>query len=247
MQEQETKKKIRRRILVAAAVLAVTAVLLLAIVGMFRITEVSVTGNEYYTSQEIVDFVLGDGYQRNTLYLYLHYKYGKHPVIPFVDDFEVTIDSLNSIRIRVYEKSIVGYVRYLGRNVYFDKNGTVVESSDELMEGVPMIRGLYFDQLAMYQPLNVEDPKIFDTILNITQLLKKYDLNLDEIRFSSGEEVNMKLGEVRISLGTGDHMEEKIARIKELEPNLLDKSGTLDMKNYTEESTHISLEANKQQ
>lgn len=247
MQEQETKKKIRRRILVSAAVLAVTAVLLLAVSGIFRITEVTVTGNEYYSNQEIVDFVLGDGYQRNTLYLYLHYRYGEHPVIPFVDDFEVTIDSPHSIRIRVYEKSIVGYVRYLGRNVYFDKNGTVVESSDEQMEGVPMIRGLYFDQLVMYQPLNVEDPKIFDTILDITQLLKKYDLNLDEIRFASGGELNLKLKEVRISLGAGDHLEEKIARIKQLEPDLADKSGTLDMKNYTEESMHISLEANKQQ
>lgn len=245
MQDQETKKKIRKRILVAAAVLAVTAVLLLSIVGMFRITEVTVTGNEYYTRQQIVDVILGDGYQRNTLYLYLHYKYGEHPVIPFVDDFEVTIDSLHSIRIRVYEKSIVGYVRYLGRNVYFDKNGTVVESSDDRMEGVPMIRGLYFDQLALYQPLNVEDPKIFDTILDITQLLKKYDLNLDEIRFADGGELNLRLGEVRIALGSGDHLEEKIARIKQLEPDLADKSGTLDMKNYTEESRHISLEANQ--
>ncbi len=34
--------------------------------------------------------------------------------------------------------------------------------------------------------------------------------------------------------------------IKQLEPDLLDKSGTLDMKNYTDESTHISLESNRQ-
>ena len=107
----------------------------------------TVTGNEYYSDKQIVDFILGDGYQRNTLYLFLQYKYQKHPVIPFVDDFEVTIDSIHSIQIRVYEKSIIGYVRYLGRNVYFDKNGTVVESTNEQMEGIPMIRGLYFDQL----------------------------------------------------------------------------------------------------
>ncbi len=189
---------------------------------------------------------MGDGYQRNTLYLFLQYKYQKHPVIPFVDDFEVTIDSIHSIQIRVYEKSIIGYVRYLGRNVYFDKNGTVVESTKEQMEGIPMIRGLYFDQLAMYEPLNVEDPAIFDTILDITQLLKKYDLNLDEIRFGNAEELHLQMEDVRISLGTGDHLEEKIARIKQLEPDLAGKSGTLDMKNYTDESTHISLEANKQ-
>ncbi|MDE6959425.1 MAG: cell division protein FtsQ/DivIB [Lachnospiraceae bacterium] len=246
MSEQETTKKFRNRMILAAAVLGVTAVLLFALLSMFRITEVTVTGNEYYSDKQIVDFILGDGYQRNTLYLFLQYKYQKHPVIPFVDDFEVTIDSIHSIQIRVYEKSIIGYVRYLGRNVYFDKNGTVVESTNEQMEGIPMIRGLYFDQLAMYEPLNVEDPAIFDTILDITQLLKKYDLNLDEIRFGNAEELHLQMEDVRISLGTGDHLEEKIARIKQLEPDLAGKSGTLDMKNYTDESTHISLEANKQ-
>ncbi len=246
MSEQETTKKFRNRMILAAAVLGVTAVLLFALLSMFRITEVTVTGNEYYSDKQIVDFILGDGYQRNTLYLFLQYKYQKHPVIPFVDDFEVTIDSIHSIQIRVYEKSIIGYVRYLGRNVYFDKNGTVVESTKEQMEGIPMIRGLYFDQLAMYEPLNVEDPAIFDTILDITQLLKKYDLNLDEIRFGNAEELHLQMEDVRISLGTGDHLEEKIARIKQLEPDLAGKSGTLDMKNYTDESTHISLEANKQ-
>lgn len=246
MSEQETTKKFRNRMILAAAVLGVTAVLLFALLSMFRITEVTVTGNEYYSDKQIMDFILGDGYQRNTLYLFLQYKYQKHPVIPFVDDFEVTIDSFHSIQIRVYEKSIIGYVRYLGRNVYFDKNGTVVESTKEQMEGIPMIRGLYFDQLAMYEPLNVEDPAIFDTILDITQLLKKYDLNLDEIRFGNAEELHLQMEDVRISLGTGDHLEEKIARIKQLEPDLAGKSGTLDMKNYTDESTHISLEANKQ-
>lgn len=246
MSEQETTKKFRNRMILAAAVLGVTAVLLFALLSMFRITEVTVTGNEYYSDKQIVDFILGDGYQRNTLYLFLQYKYQKHPVIPFVDDFEVTIDSIHSIQIRVYEKSIIGYVRYLGRNVYFDKNGTVVESTKEQMEGIPMIRGLYFDQLAMYEPLIVEDPAIFDTILDITQLLKKYDLNLDEIRFGNAEELHLQMEDVRISLGTGDHLEEKIARIKQLEPDLAGKSGTLDMKNYTDESTHISLEANKQ-
>lgn len=243
--EQKIRKRIPKKAIVAAAVLAAAAVLLLSLASLFYIKEVTVIGNEHYSREEITAFVVGEGYQRNTIYLYLSYRYQKHPEIPFVDDLEVTMNSLDSITIRVYEKNIVGYVRYLGKNVYFDKDGIVVESSDQEIEGVPLITGLYFDQLAMYQSLNVEEPKIFDTILEITQLLTKYSLDPDEIHLGDLDDMYLRVGDVRVMLGSGDHMEEKIARVKQLEPDLLDKSGTLDMKNYTDESNHISLEANR--
>ena len=245
MDRRGTKIRRYRGILLAAAVLAVAAVLLLSVAGVFRIREVTVIGNEYYTKEQIVDFVMDEGIQRNTLYLYLKYKYTKHPEIPFVDTFEVSINSFDSVTIRVYEKGIVGYVQYLGKNVYFDKDGIVVESSDELMEGVPMISGLSFDRLTMHQVLNVKDEQVFDTILTITQLLTKYDLNPDEIRFGTTDDLYLQMKDVKVALGTGDHLDEKVARLKQLEPDLADKSGTLHMENYTDESTHISLEAVK--
>ncbi|MCI8823973.1 MAG: cell division protein FtsQ [Lachnospiraceae bacterium] len=245
MAEQTRRSGFRKKILIAAAVLAAVAVLILSFVGVFRITEVTVIGNNYYTKEEIADLIVGKGYQRNTVYLYLRYRYQKHPEIPFVDDFEVSLDSLHSITIRIYEKNMVGYVRYLGKNVYFDKDGIVVESSAEEIDGVPRITGLYFEDLAIYRSLNVEDPKIFDTILDITQLLKKYELDPDEIRFGNTRELYLQLGDVRISMGAGEHLEEKIARIKQLEPDLQGRSGTLHMESYTDESRHISLEALK--
>lgn len=245
MFRQEPRIRHYKGILLAAAVLAVIAVLFLSVAGVFRIREVTVIGNEYYTKEQIVDFVMDEGIQRNTLYLYLKYKYTKHPEIPFVDTFEVSINSFDSMTIRVYEKGIVGYVQYLGKNVYFDKDGIVVESSDELMEGVPMISGLFFDQLTMHQVLNVKDRQIFNTILTITQLLTKYDLNPDEIRFGTTDDLYLQMQDVKVALGNGDHLDEKVARLKQLEPDLADKSGTLHMENYTDESTHISLEAVK--
>ena len=167
------------------------------------------------------------------------------PEIPFIDAFEVKVDSPSSLTIRVYEKNIVGYVHYLGKNVYFDKDGIVVESSDQEIEGVPLIKGLTFDRLTMHQALNVKDASIFGTILNITQLLDKYGLKPDEIRFGNNLELYLSMKDVTVNLGTGDHLDEKISRLKKLEPDLEDKSGSLHMENYTDESTHISLEASR--
>ena len=245
MWKKETKTKTVKKLIVVLAVLAVLFILGLSFAGVFRVRQVTVTGNAYYTKEEVVDLLLDEGSLQNTLLVYLRYKYQEHPEIPFIDDFEVTMDSWQSLKIRVYEKNMVGYVRYLGQDVYFDKDGIVVESSTQELEGIPQISGVTFDSLAIHQPLSVEDPTIFDTILSITKLLAKYDLNPDEIRFGAGGELFLQLGDVKVALGTGENLDEKISRLKQLEEDLKDKSGTLHMENYTDETTHISLESAK--
>ena len=97
-----------KRWIIAGAALTAAVVLLLCVAGVFRVREVTVTGNEYYTKEQIADFVIGDGLKRNTLYLYVRYNYMEHPEIPFIDAFEVKVDSPSSLTIRVYEKNIVG-------------------------------------------------------------------------------------------------------------------------------------------
>ena len=245
MWKKETKTKTVKKLIVVLAVLAVLFILGLSFAGVFRVRQVTVTGNAYYTKEEVVDLLLDEGSLQNTLLVYLRYKYQEHPEIPFIDDFEVTMDSWQSLKIRVYEKNMVGYVRYLGQDVYFDKDGIVVESSTQELEGIPQISGVTFDRLAIHQPLSVEDPTIFDTILSITKLLTKYDLDPDEIRFGAGGELFLQLGDVKVALGTGENLDEKISRLKQLEGDLKDKSGTLHMENYTDETTHISLESAK--
>lgn len=245
MWKKETKTKTAKKLIVVLAALAVLFILGLSFAGVFRVRQVTVTGNAYYTKEEVVDLLLDEGSLQNTLLVYLRYKYQEHPEIPFIDDFEVTMDSWQSLKIRVYEKNMVGYVRYLGQDVYFDKDGIVVESSTQELEGIPQISGVTFDSLAIHQPLSVEDPTIFDTILSITKLLTKYDLDPDEIRFGAGGELFLQLGDVKVALGTGENLDEKISRLKQLEGDLKDKSGTLHMENYTDETTHISLESAK--
>ena len=245
MWKKETKTKTVKKLIVVLAALAVLFILGLSFAGVFRVRQVTVTGNAYYTKEEVVDLLLDEGSLQNTLLVYLRYKYQEHPEIPFIDDFEVTMDSWQSLKIRVYEKNMVGYVRYLGQDVYFDKDGIVVESSTQELEGIPQISGATFASLAIPQPLSVEDPTIFDTILSITKLLTKYDLDPDEIRFGAGGELFLQLGDVKVALGTGENLDEKISRLKQLEGDLKDKSGTLHMENYTDETTHISLESAK--
>ena len=162
----------------------------------FAVRDVTVEGNERYTDAEIEQLVLGEGYS-NTLLLMAKSRSGGFGNIPFISTLEVEALSAGHIRIRVYEKTIVGYVSYMGTNLYFDKDGIVVESSDQEIEGVPLIKGLTFDRLTMHQALNVKDASIFGTILNITQLLDKYGLKPDEIRFGNNLELYLSMKDVK--------------------------------------------------
>lgn len=64
---------------------------------------------------------------------------------------DVNVVSHDSIRITVYEKSLAGYVTYLGRYLYFDRNGMVVESSSEKIDDVPEVTGLSFDHIVLHE------------------------------------------------------------------------------------------------
>lgn len=243
--EQKRKKQRRekRKGLIAAAVLLL--VLLLAgvlEVTLFRIRDVEVTGNSFYSAQEIEDRVITDKYSQNSLYLYLKYKYFGQEELPFIDKLEISLKSPGKVRIRVYEKSIIGYVTYMGSNFYFDRDGVVVESSADVKEGIPCISGLKFTALTLYRKLAVEDDAIFRRILNITQLVKKYELSPDRIEFGENLALTLYFGEMRVALGTGGSLEDKIGRLHELFPDLEGRAGILRMENYTSDSKFISFE-----
>ncbi len=213
-------------------------------IGIFKVDKVEVTGNFYYTEEEIKELVMGES--ENSLYLTFLYNYLDGKEIHFVDSVEISMVSPNHIQIRVYEKQMIGYVEYMGSNLYFDKDGTVVESSKEILEGIPCIKGLKFDTLTLYQPLNVANEEVFEMLLSMTQMMKKYELDPDVITLKNDStEIVLTFDKARINLGTGDNMDEKAARIKTLLPDLKDKSGVLHMEEYTNESTNISFVKDK--
>lgn len=234
------KKRISIQWLAIAAGCILLLTLLLAAMGIFKIKQIDVSGNSYYTEEEIRQLVIGD--KKDSLSLMISYNYLGGKEIPFIDNVEISMVSPSHIKIRVYEKTMIGYVSYMGANIYFDKDGTVVESSSEVLDGIPCVRGLQFDTLTLYQPLNVADQSVFDLLLSMTQMMKKYELDPDEITLQNGgTEIVLSFDRVRINLGANEHMDEKAARIKTLLPQLEDKSGVLHMEEYTNDSTIISF------
>ncbi|MDY2700039.1 MAG: cell division protein FtsQ/DivIB [Lachnospiraceae bacterium] len=215
------------------------------VIANYTVTTVYVEGNVHYTNEEIIDMVMEGRYGNNSLLLSIKYKDKSIVGVPFVEKMDVSVMDPHTIKIEVYEKALAGYVEYLERYMYFDKDGIVVESSLEKTAGVPMVTGLVFDHVVLYEPLPVENPEIFSSILSITQLVNKYSLSIDRIYFGRDGSLMLYFDDVKVALGIGENLDEKIMKLQYMLPELRGKSGTLRMENYTEETKNISFETDQ--
>ncbi len=229
----------------------VSIVLLVVIVGLlafiyvrdnYTVTNIYVTGNTHYSNEEIIDMVMTDDLCKNSLYLSFKYRNKAIEDIPFIEKMSVEIMAPDTVKINVYEKAIAGYISYLGHYMYFDRDGIVVESSMEPSDDVPEVLGLTFDYIIIYEKLPIENEEIFDEILDITQLLSKYNLAADKIFFDSDYNLYLYFDGVEVSIGTNDFIDEKIIQLQYILPNLEGKTGVLEMKDYDEDTKNITFE-----
>lgn len=226
-----------RKIAILAIVLVLAAALGAGyyIVNTYTVSTVYVDGNVHYTDDEIKSIVMDGPLGNNSLYLSMKYENRGIEGIPFVDVMDVSILAPDTVRITVYEKVLTGYVKYLGTYLYFDKDGYVVESSSVKTAGVPQITGLVFDHMAVGEVLPVDNQEVFGSILNVTKLLEKYDLEAEKICFQSAGEITVYFGDVKVALGNDNAtLEDKIMLLPELLPNLEGKSGTLQMETHVD-------------
>lgn len=249
-QRREGQEKLRfgksKRVVILASILFLllflAVVSYLYIINNYKVTTVHVEGNVHYTSEEIKDMVMEGRFGDNSLFLTLKYRDKGVDDVPFVETMDVSIEARDTIRITVYEKALAGYVMYLGRCVYFDKDGIVVETSEKQTAGVPQVTGLSFDHVVLYEQLPVDKPELFEEILNITQQLDKYSLAADRIYFDSTYQVTLYFGDAKVDLGENKDIDEKIQKLQYILPSLLGKNGTLDMREYSEDTKTYSFE-----
>lgn len=197
--------------------------------GVFTIT---FTGSDRYTSKELEEYFFSKKTDRNPFVFLFKSKFCNKIQIPFVETYDVEMLSLTDYKVTIYEKSVVGYINYMGSNMYFDKDGIVVESSGKILENVPLIAGINFDYIILHQKLPVENQQIFTILLEITQLIEKYQINTDKIYISTDFEISLTLDKVTVELGKSDDLAEKVKELKDLIPSLINEKGVLDMKQY---------------
>lgn len=237
------KKRRIKWLPMALAMLCILAMILIAVMKRHTVETVYVEGNQHYSQEEIKGFVMQGPLGDNSLYLSLKYRNKGIENIPFVDVMDVDILSPDTIKIIVYEKALAGYVQYMDTYMYFDKDGYVVECSDVKTEGIPQITGLTFDYMVLEEKLPVEDEAVFASVMNLTKLLDKYELEADNIFFHSSGEITIYFGEIKAALGDdSSQLENKMMLLPQFLSKLEGKKGTLRMENLTQDRTDVSFQ-----
>lgn len=236
---------IKIRIIIALGIINVLLAASYFVLTHYAVKNVQVDGNRHYSADEVKAMIMNGYFGDNSLYLSLKYKNKDIEGVPFVETMDVVVQSNDTIRIIVYEKALAGYVQYLGRYMYFDNEGVVVEASKVTTKGIPQVAGLDFDHVALYEKLPVENSQIFQNILTITKLLNKYDVLCDKIQFDSEYHVMLGYGSVKVNIGPLENLDEKMMQLPQILPSLEGEKGTLDLQNYTADRKSITFERGK--
>jgi len=238
--KQKRAKKIRNVLLVAVFVVTIVVILIWKV---FVIKNVKVEGNVLYDEQLIKETVLNDEYSWNSLYVLLKYTFTETEELPFIDTMEVKMTNPQNMTIKVYEKGMLGYLYlpHIMENVYFDKDGFVVETSTRVIEGIPKIEGITCEEIILYEQLPIEE-HLLRQLLTLTQSLKRDGLEPDSINYSVENEPILYYGKVAVRLGSMENLTLKVEHLSKILPSIRKCAGVLHMENWTEETKNIIFE-----
>lgn len=236
LKKEEKMKGRKGKYIVLGAVLALAA-LLVGAFFVFRVTEIEYIGDDHYSNEELNE-KLFDNAKPNALFYFL-FEQANHRDIPFIQKYDVEIRWPSKMVVTIYEKPVIGYVNYMGSNMYFDRDGVVVESSNRVLSGVPRIDGLKFKEIILNSKLEVGNEEIYGRVLDLTQGFDKYDLKADKIYFDDDGNVTMTMADVKVILGKCDNLSDKLYELKQMLPQLEGRRGVLHMEDYTEDTRSV--------
>ncbi|MBP5248733.1 MAG: cell division protein FtsQ/DivIB [Lachnospiraceae bacterium] len=238
MTETEEKRRLPVLQIVIAVLLIIAAV---AVYSETQAENIEITGLSIYEKQEFLEKAGITGIFSNTYLYYLKYRYKGTENIPYIDTYSVKIKDHNSLSIRVYENDVIGSVKVMENYFLFDKDGVVLKSSSKMPDNVPLVTGLEFDEIMMFEKLDIQKQSLFNTILEIIRLLGKFEINVRQIDFDMSYEVTLSTENLTILLGRRDKFDDCIAALAGVFPDASKVGGTLDMRNYSEDNKDIIL------
>ena len=167
MKRQKNNNRVIK--IVVPVIICLVAALVVAGYFLFRVNNISYEGNRHYSDEEMNNYIFGTDTPNAVVYNIFGKK---NKQIPFIQKYEVETIWPDKMNVTIYEKAVVGYINYMGCNMYFDKDGIVVESSSKLYSGVPQIEGLKFTSIVLGSKLDAGDDSVFSDILNLRRHLK---------------------------------------------------------------------------
>lgn len=225
---------------------AIIALLLLGAVGwffiFFRVRNVEVAGSTHYSDEQVKDIVLKGPLADNSILAPFFCSRKNTGEISFIDAVEVSYVEPDTILIGVKEKQSIGCVRYLDCYVYFDREGTAIESSVERDENIPYYAGMEPSSICLNQPMQLKDGAFLRVAVSLFQMFQESIQPPDYISVEEQSKIILVYGDVQADLGKDEYLDDKISRMAAILPQLGGRKGILHLENVTSERKNITFE-----
>ena len=241
---QKKKKPASGKLKVLFALCVVLLIMMTGvIVGQCQIENIIVNGNETYTKDEVEASVRANCVD-NTVFYTVMAAFGKNDYLPFVDELDITFLGRNTILVEVKEKMRAGMIQEMSEFCYFDKDGTMLETSNVRIKDVPLVTGLQMNECILNEKIEPKEEDVFPVILKMAQLIIKYEIPVSEIRFNTISDIRIRSNSIWINLGGVTELDAKMAELPSVLETLYGKQGELNMEHFSEENKIISFKSN---
>ena len=213
----------------------------------YQVDEVQVMGSSHYSEKQIKKMVLRGPLASNSILAPVLYTKKNTKDVPFVEGYTVTRLNRHTICVSVKEKDIVGCIPYLDSYIYFDRNGTFVESSTERNEKIPFFDGIKVKKVILNEKLPIKDETVMNTAVALSTIFEKNDKVPDHIEFGDDGQISLVYGDITVRLGKDEYLEDKMTRVLAILPLISGKKGILHAENVNDNSKTITLEQEQEE
>ena len=150
----------------------------------FRVTEIQVAGNRYYTASQIIEISgLQTGYN---IFFETKTRPAREALLsdPYISLASVKKIPRGTLRIEVEERTEYAAVPYDGAYVLIDSTGMVLRVSDQV-PALPLLAGMVITDMTPGSPLKVEQPYLLTDTLELISVMEENDVFFKQINFST--------------------------------------------------------------
>lgn len=176
------KKHYLARFLIIVGVIAAAVIFLLS--SFFAIKNVEVTGNNYYSDDEIVN--IANVTKGANIFIHAGKSDIKSRLMenPYFSDVTVSRKLPNTLVIKVKERKQVAAIKYGNKYVVIDVNGLVLRTGDVDPE-VTILNGLTLSKLKVGEKVRCEEKQTLKNTLAMVASMKKGDFYFKRIDVSN--------------------------------------------------------------
>ena len=127
--------------------------------------------------------------------------------------------------------------------MYFDGDGNVVEVSERLIEGKPVVYGLVVEDAKVGEPLPIEST-VKRNLVQLQNYFTIEQISYDAVSFNGDGTITVLIngGNIELSIGTSNLLREKVRRLPYILPQIEGMTGVLHLEDWTKDSTDIVFE-----